>query len=159
MKDTIRQPDSAQSVQRYQEVIAQRKVRLYLAVFPGARLMLASMIVNKESTVGYTNKLKHVVSGIKVGVNNGVNTNTEKSCLKLMEGEASKFPPKQQPSFKPDLQSRIKNHSFDTRRAKKETTAFVFDKTPSDSQHEVNKTAVLVSWRSRSRGCAVHSIA
>ena len=94
MKDTIRQPDSAQSVQRYQEAIDQGKVRLYLVVFPGARLMLASMIINKESTVGDTNKLKHVISGIKLGVNNGVNTNTKKSWLKLMEGEASKFPPK-----------------------------------------------------------------
>ena len=94
MKHAIRQPDSAQSVQRYQEAIDQGKVRLYLVVFPGARLMLASMIINKESTVGYTNKLKHVISGIKLGVNNGVNTNTKKSCLKLMEREASKFPPK-----------------------------------------------------------------
>ena len=58
MEDAIRQPDLAQSVQRYQLVVDQAKVRLDLAVCPGAWLMPARMIINTESTVGYNNKLK-----------------------------------------------------------------------------------------------------
>ena len=58
MEDAIRQPYLAQSVQRYQLAIDQAKVRLDLAVCPGAWLMPARMIINTESTVGYNNKLK-----------------------------------------------------------------------------------------------------
>ena len=58
IEDAIRQPDLAKSVQRYQLAVDEAKVRLNLAVCPGAWLMPASMIINMESTVGYNNKLK-----------------------------------------------------------------------------------------------------
>ena len=51
MEDTIRQPDLGQSVQRYQLAVDESKVRLNLAVYPGAWLMPSRMIINTESTV------------------------------------------------------------------------------------------------------------
>ena len=53
MEDAIRQPDLAQSVQRYQLAVDEAKVRLNLAVCPGAWLMPVRMIIDTESTVGY----------------------------------------------------------------------------------------------------------
>ena len=56
LEDAIRQPDLVQSVQRYQLAVDESKVRLNLAVCPGALLMPSRMIINTENTVGY-NKL------------------------------------------------------------------------------------------------------
>jgi len=67
MEDAIRQPDLAQSVQRYQLAVDEAKVRLNQVVCPGAWLMPARMIINTERTVGYNNKLKQAVAGIKLG--------------------------------------------------------------------------------------------
>jgi len=91
MEDAIRQPDLAKSVQRYQLAVDAAKVRLHLAVCPRAWLMPASMIINKERTVGYNNKLKQVISGMKLRVNNTVNPGTKKALLKLMAGGPSKI--------------------------------------------------------------------
>ena len=55
MEDAIRQPDITKSVQRYQLAVDEAKVRLNLAVCPGAWLMPARMIINTESIVGYNN--------------------------------------------------------------------------------------------------------
>ena len=77
-EDAIRQPDLAKSVQRYQLAIDEAKVRLNLAVCPGAWLMPARMVINTESTVGYNNQLKQAVQGMKLGINNEVNTSTKK---------------------------------------------------------------------------------
>ena len=57
VEDTIRQPDLAKSVQRYQLVVDKAKVRLILAVCPGAWLMPGQMVINTESVVGYNNQL------------------------------------------------------------------------------------------------------
>ena len=74
-------------------------VRLNLAVAPQAWLMPARMIINTQSTVGYNNKLKQAVSGMKLGVNNEVNPDTKKVGLTLMEGGPSKInPPNSHPS-------------------------------------------------------------
>ena len=54
MEDAIRQPDLAQSVQRYQLAVDGAKVRLNLAVCPGAWLMPARMIINTECTLATT---------------------------------------------------------------------------------------------------------
>ena len=78
MEDTIIKPDLAQSVQRYQLAGDEAKVRLNLAVCPGAWLMQARMIIDTESTVGYNNKLKQASVGIKLGINNDVNSGTKK---------------------------------------------------------------------------------
>ena len=50
LEDAMRQPDLAKSVQRYQLVVDESKVRLNLAVCPGAWLMPSRMIINLEST-------------------------------------------------------------------------------------------------------------
>ena len=81
MEDAIRQPDLAKSVQRYQLAVDEAKVRLNLAVAPKAWLMQARMLINTESTVGFNNKLKQAVSGMRLGVNNSVNPDTKKWAL------------------------------------------------------------------------------
>ena len=106
MEDAIRQPDLAQSVQRYQLSVDQAKVRLNLAVCPGAWLMQARMIINTGSIVGYNNKLMQAIEGMKLGVNNDVNLETKKAALQLMDGGPSKINPPQQPPFKPNSQGR-----------------------------------------------------
>ena len=64
VEDAIRQPDLAKSVQRYQLAVDEAKVRLNLAVCPGAWLMSGNMVINTESTVGYKNQLKQATHGI-----------------------------------------------------------------------------------------------
>jgi len=99
MESTITQPDLAASVQRYQLAVDQAKVRLNLAVAPMSWLMPVQMIINTASTIGYNNKLKQAVSGMKLGVNNKINPDTKKSGLKLMAGGPSKVnPPNSHPS-------------------------------------------------------------
>ena len=99
VKDAIRQADLAKSVQRYQLAVDEAKVRLNLAVCPGAWLMPGNMGINTESTVGYNNQLKQATHGMKLGVNGGVNTETKKVALLLMDGGPSKVnPPNSHPS-------------------------------------------------------------
>ena len=99
MEDAIRQPNLAKRVQRYQLAVDEAKVRVNLAVAPKSWLMPAKMIINTQSTVGYNNKLKQAVSGMKVGVNNEVNPDTKKAAVKNMEGGPSKInPPNSHPS-------------------------------------------------------------
>ena len=93
MEDAIRQTDLAKSVQRYQLAVDEAKVRLNLAVRPGAWLMPARMIINTESTAGYDNKLKQAKVGMKLGINNDVNSGTKKAALQLMDGGPSKIAP------------------------------------------------------------------
>ena len=90
VEDAIRQPDLAKSVQRYQLAIDEAKVRLNLAVCPGAWLMPARMVINTENTVGYNNQLKQAVAGMKVGINNQVNTSTKNVGAASMSGGSSK---------------------------------------------------------------------
>ena len=99
MEDAIRKTDLAQSVQRYQLAVDQAKVRLNLAVCPGAWLMPARMIINTEGTVDYNNKLKQARAGMKLGINNDVNSGTKKGGVVVMEGGPSKYnPPNSLPS-------------------------------------------------------------
>ena len=86
VEDAIRQPDLAKSVQRYQLAVDEAKVRLNLAVCPGAWLMPARMVINTESTVGYNNQLKQAVAGMKVGINDQVNTSTKNVGATSMSG-------------------------------------------------------------------------
>ena len=90
VEDSIRQPDLAKSVQRYQLAVDEAKVRLNLAVCPGAWLMPARMVINTQSTIGYNNQLKQAMPGMKLGVNDEVNTRTKKVGVAHMEG----VPPK-----------------------------------------------------------------
>ena len=157
MEDAIRQPDLAKSVQRYQLAVDQAKVRLNLAVCPGAWLMPARMIINTESTVGYNNKLKQAVAGMKLGVNNNANLGTKKAALQLMDGGPSKInPPNSHPSNqihkaamaaqnpKPAVKTPILTHD----EAPSEKTPQPNDKQTSEeektSRHEINKAAVII---------------
>ena len=81
MEDAIRQPDLAKSIQRYQLGVDEAKVRLNLAVCLGAWMAPARIIINTENTVGYNNKLKQAVAGMKFGVNNEVNSAQKKQRL------------------------------------------------------------------------------
>ena len=99
MEDAIRQPDLAKNVQRYQLAVNEAKVRLNLAVCPGAWLMPARTIINTSSIVGYNNALKQAKAGMKLGINNDENLGTKKAALQLMDGGPSKInPPNSHPS-------------------------------------------------------------
>ena len=150
MEDAIRQTDLAKSVQRYQLTVDEAKVRLNLAVCPGASLMPARMIINTESIVGYNNKLMQAKAGMKLGVNNDVNLGTKKAALQLMDRGPSKInPPNSHPSnpihkaamaaqsLRPnDEQTSEKTSNEETRNEQP-----LSEKTP---QHEINKTAVII---------------
>jgi len=134
-------------VQRYQLVVDQAKVRLNLAVAPMAWLMPAQMIINTASTIGYNNKLKQAVSGMKLGVNNEVNPDTKKAGLKLMAGGPSKInPPNSHPSnpiHKATTAESRKPASSETQQAQVQK---IEPETPEKtSQHKINKTAVIVA--------------
>ena len=62
--------------------------------------MPARMIINTESTVGYNNKLKQAVEGMKLGVNNGANLGTKKAGTpaRWMAGPSKINPPNSHPS-------------------------------------------------------------
>ena len=106
MEDAIRLPDLAQSVQRYQLAVDQAKVRLNLALCPGAWLLPARVIINTESTAGYNNKLKQARAEMKFGINNDVNLGTKKISPAANGRRTIKNKPAQQPPFKPNSQSR-----------------------------------------------------
>jgi len=135
--------------------VDQAKVRLNLAVAPMAWLMPAQMIINTASTIGYSNKLKQAVSGMKLGVNNEVNPETEKAGLKHMAGVPSKInPPNSHPSNPIHKAATAesghvvpphrKPASTETQQVQPPTQKIepeAADKTP---QHQINKTAVIV---------------
>ena len=77
VEDSIRQPDLAKSVQRYQLAVDEAKVRLNFAVCPGAWLMPARMVINMGTVIGYNNQLKQAVPGMKLGINDEVNKSTK----------------------------------------------------------------------------------
>ena len=144
MEDAIRQPDLAKSVQRYQLAVDEANVRLNLAVCPGAWLMPASMIINTKSTVGYNNRLKQAVPGMKLGVNNDVNSGTKKVGIQNMEGGPAKInPPNSHPSNPIHKAAMAAQEPKPASKEKKITAdeETVSEKTP---QHEMNKTAVIV---------------
>ena len=138
MEDSIRQPDLAKSVQRYQLAVNEAKVRLNLAVCPGAWLTPARMVINTESIVGYNNALKQASWGMKLGINNDVNLGTKKAALQLMDGGPSKInPPNSHPSNPIHKAAAQKPKAQTLTDEPSETQT----KTP---QHEINKTAVIV---------------
>ena len=144
MEDAIRQTDLAKSVQRYQLAVDEAKVRLNLAVCPGAWLMPARMII---IIVGYKNKLMQAKAGMKLGVNNDVSVGTKKAALQLMDGGPSKINPPNSHPPNPMHKAAMAAQSpwpDDKQTSEKETVSApdqVSEKTP---QHEINKTAVIV---------------
>ena len=145
MEDAIRQPDLAKSVQRNQLAVNEAKVRLNLAVCPGAWLMPARMVINTGSIVGYNNALKQAKAGMKLGINNDVNLGTKKATLQLMDGGPSKInPPNSHPS---NPIHKAAMAAQNPRPAVLETQTDGPSETQTDKktpQHEINKTAVIV---------------
>ena len=144
MEDSIRQPDLAKSVQRYQLAVNEAKVRLNLALCPGAWLMPARMVINTGSIVGYNNALKQAKAGMKLGINNDVNVGTKKAALQLMDGGPSKInPPNSHPSNPIHKAAMAAQKPKPADEAQKpEALETQTDKKP--PQHEINKTAVIV---------------
>ena len=101
--------------------------------------MPARMIINTESIVGYNNKLKQAKVGMKLGVNNDVNLGTKKAALQLMDGGPSKIiPPNSHPS------NPIHKAAIATPQLPKEKVSETPQIVSETSQHEINKTAVIV---------------
>ena len=143
LEDAIRQPNLAQSMQKYQLAVDEAKVRLNMAVCPGVWLMPARMIINSESTVGY-NKLKHTIAGMRLGVNNEVNLGTKKTALKLRGGSPSKINlPNSHPS-NPIHKAAMAAQTGKLQPKKEETMGQEEPTSSSTSQHKINKTAVII---------------
>ena len=143
MEDAIRQTDLSQSVQRYQLAVHQAKVRLNLAVCPGAWLMPARMTINTETIIGYNNKLKQAKAGMKLGVNNDVNLRTKKAALQLMDGGPSKINPSNSHLSNPIHKAAMAAQSLNDKQTSETNEETPNEQTPSEKtpQHEINKTA------------------
>ena len=99
IEDSIVLKNISNSIQRYQEAIADTRTRLNFAVAQGVWLMPSRMVINTESIVGYNNMLVVSDANVKLGVNNTVNQGTHKPALKPMAGGPSKInPPNSHPS-------------------------------------------------------------
>ena len=88
LEDAIKQPDISKSVQRFQLAVQEAKVKLDLAVSPGAWLMPSRMVINTESTLGYNNRLKHVEPSMRLGVNSDVNVKSVSVGIKHNLGKS-----------------------------------------------------------------------
>ena len=86
IEDSIVLKNISDSIQRYQEAIADTKTRLDFAVAQGVWLMPSRMVINTESIVGYNNMLMIAKPGMKLGINNDVNQERHKASLKLVAG-------------------------------------------------------------------------
>ena len=117
-----------------------------LAVAPRAWLMPARMVINTASTVGYNNKLKQAVPGLKLGVNDEVDHGTKKAALQHMAGGPSKINPQNShpsnPIHKAATQKqetkKMEPAAPDEMQQKPQKTDLT---TP---QHETNKQAVII---------------
>lgn len=74
LEDAIRTLDISKSIQRYRY----GKGAPEFCSSPWTWLVPSSMVINRESTVGYNNQLKQVGAGMKLGINNDVNQSTKK---------------------------------------------------------------------------------
>ena len=72
IEDSIVLKNISNSIQRYQEAIADTRTRLDFAVTQGVWLMPLRMAINTESIVGYNNMLVIADDTMKLGVNNNV---------------------------------------------------------------------------------------
>ena len=86
VEECIVLPDISKSVQWYQLAVDEAKVRLNLAISPGAWLLPARMVLNTESVHGYNNALQRTGDGMRLGVNTDVNLESKKVGVHDMEG-------------------------------------------------------------------------
>ena len=78
IEDSIVLKNISDSIQRYQEAIANTKTRLDFAVAQEVWLMPSRMVINTERIVSYNNMLMIAKPGMKLGVNNDVNRTHKK---------------------------------------------------------------------------------
>ena len=78
IEDSIVLKNISNSIQRYQEAIADTRTRLDFAVAQGVWLMPSRMVINTESIVGYNNMLVISDETMKLGINNNVNRESPK---------------------------------------------------------------------------------
>ena len=158
IEDSIMLTNISNSIQRYQEAIADRKTRLDFAVAKGVWLMPSRMVINTESIVGYNNMLVISDDTIKLGVNNNVNRGSHKASLKLIAGGPSKVkPPNSHPANpihkqateaqglakkKPRAQTPVISTTVQT--PVTDDTSQELTTTDSVDSHHVNKTLVVV---------------
>ena len=115
IEDSIVLKNILDSIQRYQEAIADTKTRLDFAVAQGVWLMPSRMVINTESIVGYNNMLVIADETMKLGINNDVNQGTHKASLRLMDGGPSKInPPSSHPSNPTEAQGLVKRKKTHT---------------------------------------------
>ena len=96
---------------------------------------------------GYNNKLKQAVPGMKLGVNNDVNSGTKKVGIRLMDGGPPKInPPNSHPSNPIHKAAMAAQEPKPASKEKKITAdeETVSEKTVSEPQHEINKTALII---------------
>jgi len=109
-----------------------------------AWLMPAQMVINTASTIGYNNKLKQAVSGMKLGVNNEVNPETKKAALRLMAGGPSKInAPNSHPSNPIHKAATSQSKKASSTESQKAQPTVLEPEVPTP-QHEINKTAVII---------------
>ena len=104
------------------------------------------MVINTGSIVGYNNALKQAKAGMKLGINNDVNLGTKKAALQLMDGGPSKIsPPNSHPS-NPIHKAAMaaQKPKLETPQKKTEAADEALETDKKNSQHERNKTAVIV---------------
>ena len=65
--------DISKSVQLFQLVIQESKVKLDFAISPNTWLVPRRMVINTESTVGFNNKLKRATPTMKLGLKSEIN--------------------------------------------------------------------------------------
>lgn len=142
IEDAIQQPDISKSVQRFQLVIEEAKVKLDLAISPGTWLMPSRMIINTESTVGYNNKLKKANSSMKLGVNSSVNIEQKPVGIKHNLGVSKVQLPHTIKTSKQTAITEVKPSSEvkptgQTRTTQKDNDGF-------NSKHEVNLALIII---------------
>ena len=93
IEDSIVLKNISNSIQRYQEAIADTKRCLDFAMAQGVWLMPSRMVINTESIVGYNNMLVISDGTMKFCVNNNVNRESHKASIKLMGDGPSKIKP------------------------------------------------------------------
>ena len=72
VENAIRKLDIWKSVQKFQRVIDEAKVRLDLAVSTGIWLMPSNLLPNTQIMAGYNNSMQKGSSDVKVGINQSI---------------------------------------------------------------------------------------
>ena len=87
-ESAIIQNDISKSVERFQFIIQEAKVKLNLAISPGCWLMASDMILNTESKTSYNNFLRHASHSMHLGRNSDVNNQTKVIGIRHNLGES-----------------------------------------------------------------------